>query len=182
MPSLVNSCSVENAEEVKKLISTLNFAEYKEKFLTQELEGISIDDFDEIVDDLQLEVSMDDGSKKQILRGKMTRKNEKFFSDFAYKSGGPGQFFYGKTLSVKDDNEEMTFASIFYRVDFKLYPNKGSMPRGEILSFLFGSSSNNDQPLDTNQDECMKKYFRKKCSDYLLKEYPNMAKLTIAKQ
>ena len=172
-----SSYSKEDINKAEKMMNGLEFQEFKECFFTQLLEGLPIEELDGIVDDLQAEVSLTDAQKRKIVIGKKCAVNDKRSLEFLHKPSGKDTVFFGRTLTKRQSNSEITFACIFHRVDFRLLPRQSFLQKIPILGYLFSPSSSDDKerPVNSHEEECLKMYFSMKCADYLSKEYPEKA-------
>ena len=112
------------------------------------------------------------------LRLKMGEKN---FQEFVFKISDKGEFFYGRTIAMKRDNgKEIDFAYAFYRVEFVLSKVKNEVVklRNPIADFIFGVEKEiqyEDRRLTKENKESILGYFRKRCHEGFLREYPQIA-------
>ena len=79
---------LEHSSASKDLITTENefkrvqFDNYKEQLSTSTMEGLDINYFDQVVDEIASDFSISSQAKKAILRGKHARQNEQVLKEF----------------------------------------------------------------------------------------------------
>ena len=165
----------------EKAIKELAFDHYHEALVTETLQALDINQFDQVVDDIASELSIPPEKTRAILRGKHAKMGEKNFQEFVFKISDKGVFFYGRTITMKRDNgKEIDFAYAFYRVEFVLSKVKNEVVklRNPIADFIFGVEKEiqyEDRSLTEENKESILGYFRKRCHEGFLREYPQIA-------
>ena len=166
--------------EAENVIDDFTFNEYSEQLFTQTLEELDIKYFDEVISDLQSRLSLPDEDRRAIMAGKHAKKNERNAREFVFRTSKPGRFLYGKVMTEKRRNgKEIDLAYAFYRVDFSLAKTQLEVikRRSPFLDFLFGVHKEikyEDRGIDRDTQQNMMGYFRRKCRDGLLQEYPQL--------
>ena len=177
---LKDRASKEHMAVVERVLEDLAFDEYREKLITDTVEGLDIGFFDEFVNDLQSDLSIPEADKKAILKGKFAERKMKIIKDFFFKTSEPGRFLYGRVMTEKREcGKKIDFTYAFYRVDFKLSKKKVEVynHRNPIYEFFLGADRKiryEDRSLDRDTQGHMTKYFRQKCIDGLVEEYPQL--------
>ena len=166
--------------EAENVIDEFAFDKYSEKLITQTMEELDINYFDEVISDLQSRLSIPDEDKRAIMAGKYAKTNIRNSCEFVFRTAQPGRFLYGRVVTKKRKNgKEIDIAYAFHRVDFKLSKRQIEVikRRSPFIDFLFGAHKEikyENRGIDRETNEGMMAYFRKKCRDGLLQEYPQL--------
>ena len=103
-------------------VRDLSFKKFNENVICKVTEGISLDDFEPLVNRIAARLNIPDDVKGEVLDGVIGSRSQTYTKSFKFEKGKDSMFRFGLVGTTKRPRNKVDLAYSIYQLDFKLSP------------------------------------------------------------